>query len=253
MKIEEVLNILQESGLSEYESKCYFALFQHKKLTAGECAKLSKIPPTKVHETLYSLAEKGLINIFEGKPKIFSLAPIEQGLENFFRIKENKIDFLRKLLMEKLKSVKIEEPGKIEEKVRVVYGIENQQEISISMNETAKKEILVLTGVTAGFTPHKLFHVARIAVKRGVKIRMIQTKIKNREKDIDKYKEMGYRVRYLDLGGLFLVIKDREESLIVLVDPKDESKRIAIHILQKELAEAHAKYFDEMWKRAREV
>lgn len=253
MRVDEVLSILQESGLSDYESKCYFTLFQYKKMTASECAKASKVPPTKVHETLYSLSEKGLINIFEGKPKIFSLVPINQGLENFFRMKESRIDFLRNAVMEKFKSIKIEEPGKIEEKVRVVYGIENQQEISIVMNETARREILVLTGVTTGFTPHKLFHVARAAVKRGVRIRMIQTKIKNREKDIEKYKEMGYKVRHLDLGGLFLVIKDREESLIVLVDPKDESKRIAIHILQKELAEAHAKYFDEMWKRAREV
>lgn len=253
MSTEEIFSILQEAGFSGYESKCYFTLFQHKKLTAGQCAKLSKVPPTKAHEILYSLADKGLISIFEGKPKVFVLVPIEEGLENFFRMKRTKIEFLEENLIKKLKSVKIGEPTKLEEKIRVVYGIESQQEISIKMNETAKKEILILTGVTTGFTPHKLFHVARAAVKRGVRIRMIQTKIKNREKDIEKYKEMGYKVRHLDLGGIFLVIKDREESLIVLVDPKDESKRIAIHILQKELAEAHAKYFDEMWKRAREV
>jgi hypothetical protein len=55
------LELLREAGLTLYQSKVYLALKQEPDLTPTEAACKSGIPKSKIHETLYSLENLGLI------------------------------------------------------------------------------------------------------------------------------------------------------------------------------------------------
>jgi len=50
--------------------------------------------------------------------------------------------------------------------------------------------------------------------------------------------------------GFSLLIKDREESQIVIKDEKLKEERIVLNIKNKDLSGAHAHYFDSIWRKS---
>ncbi|KYH40631.1 MAG: hypothetical protein AYL32_010590 [Candidatus Bathyarchaeota archaeon B26-2] len=58
--------------LSEYEAKVYVALVREGPSTASELSKASKVPRTKIYQTLRKLIEKGLVAEMPSEPKIFT-------------------------------------------------------------------------------------------------------------------------------------------------------------------------------------
>jgi sugar-specific transcriptional regulator TrmB len=248
----EQLNLLREVGLTDYEARCYLALMQYRKLTARECAKIANIPPTKTHETLRELADKGLISITNDKPMLFCIIPIERGFVNYIERRKNLIEHLEKELIISLKKIKTVEREEITpEKINVVSGRERQHELALNMTKGSLKEILIISKGES--LPYKLLIESKRAMDRGVKIKYIITKIKGNEKIIKKLKELGYKIRYLALGDLFIAIGDRKKSLLVVKNPNNPEDRISISLFQNALAKAHAKYFDEMWKKAQPI
>jgi sugar-specific transcriptional regulator TrmB len=248
----EQLNLLRGVGLTDYESRCYLALVQYRNLSARECAKVANIPSTKVHETLNILADKGLISVTNDKPMLFHMIPIERGFVNFIEVKKNFIENLKKELIKSLNEVKSVEKSEITpEKINVVSGRERQHEIALGMTKDSLKEIFIIS--KGEKLPYKLLIESKRAIERGVKIKYIITKIRGNEKIIEKLKKIGYKVRYIPLGEISMAIKDRNKSLLVIKNPNNPEDRISILIIQEALAKAHAKYFDEMWKKAQAI
>jgi sugar-specific transcriptional regulator TrmB len=75
---EETKKILQELGLTDYESRVYLALLEKGVLTARQLSKQSRVPYSKVYETLTSLEGKGWIETEHGRPsRYYPKAPSE--------------------------------------------------------------------------------------------------------------------------------------------------------------------------------
>jgi len=75
---EETKKVLQELGLTDYESRVYLALLEKGVLTASQVSKHSRVPYSKVYETLTSLEGKGWIETEHGRPsRYYPKAPSE--------------------------------------------------------------------------------------------------------------------------------------------------------------------------------
>jgi tRNA threonylcarbamoyladenosine modification (KEOPS) complex Pcc1 subunit len=67
---------------------------------------------------------------------------------------------------------------------------------------------------------------------------------------IEEIKKDKIKVKYYHLKNFSLLVKDREESLIAL---KQVKERVILHIKSKDLSQAHAHYFDSIWRKATPV
>jgi HTH-type transcriptional regulator, sugar sensing transcriptional regulator len=61
VEMDELISGLQQLGFSQYESKAYVALLKNPRVSAYELARHSRIPPSKIYETVEKLVAKELV------------------------------------------------------------------------------------------------------------------------------------------------------------------------------------------------
>jgi len=61
------VEIMKRLGFTEYEARCYLALFERESLSVSEVANLAKVPRPKAYEVLKRLLARGLIVSLPGK------------------------------------------------------------------------------------------------------------------------------------------------------------------------------------------
>ncbi len=109
-------NLLQEIGLSNWESQAYLALLELGSTTTGPLVQKSEIPQSKIYGVLESLIKKGLCNyIIKGKIKHFQAASPDRILA-LFKEKQKKVESILQSLKakqsEKKQSVELFEGAK---------------------------------------------------------------------------------------------------------------------------------------------
>ena len=72
--------IIQQAGLTQYQSKAYLALKQHSDQTPTEVAHRSGVPQSKVYEVLYTLERLGLAKRYLNKKRS---AEIDKRINEF--------------------------------------------------------------------------------------------------------------------------------------------------------------------------
>ena len=73
MSVEEhQLNALHRLGLTEYEARIYLVLVKRGPIKASELSFFGQIPRTKTYGAINELQRKGLLNIIDGKPEVYS-------------------------------------------------------------------------------------------------------------------------------------------------------------------------------------
>lgn len=99
--IEDLKDFLNDAELTSYETNAFIALIKSSKRsdpTAREISNKSDVPIGRVYEVLEDLERKGMIEIFDARPKKFRALPINDALENLISYKTNenrrKTDFL---------------------------------------------------------------------------------------------------------------------------------------------------------------
>ncbi len=81
--MSDVVDKLKELGLTEYESKVYYALIKNSGLTAEEISKTSNVPLTRVYSVLTSLQSKGMVLEISGRPKRFEAIQPKLALRSY--------------------------------------------------------------------------------------------------------------------------------------------------------------------------
>ncbi len=69
------IEALKNFGLSEYESRAYIALVSLGFATVKKVCELANIPHPRAYDTLAALEEKGLVEVQQGRPKIYKAIP----------------------------------------------------------------------------------------------------------------------------------------------------------------------------------
>jgi len=167
---------LKELGLSEYESKVYMALIRSGTLTGLKASKLSGVPQGKIYDTLYRLAEKGMVSIMNVHPKLFKAVNPEIAIKGFIKSKKEHLQELEQNLPKQIKNLRGLQNEETDEKVSVFTGRKNAFAQHRYLLETAKKSMDIM------FT----FEIIQPATKRilqekreKLNIRIIATKKDN--------------------------------------------------------------------------
>ncbi len=94
----DIIDNLEELGLSKYESSAYLTLIQKGSLAPSEIAYYSNLPRTKVYSVLKKLEKKKLSVISQEKPLIFSPIPPEEAFHEILQLSERRIKNMKKIV-----------------------------------------------------------------------------------------------------------------------------------------------------------
>ena len=96
--VNELIEFLKSSALSNYEINAFTALLNSNALTAKEISKISRVPTGRIYEILEKLCEFGMIEIQESRPKMYRSLSLNLAFHNLIShlSKENqrKISYL---------------------------------------------------------------------------------------------------------------------------------------------------------------
>ena len=92
--MNDIIIKLMQLGFSSYEAKAYVALLQKHPAIGYEVSKISKIPTSKIYETLINLKNKGAIMVSDSEPVNYYPIPPETLLQRLKKDFVTKIDDL---------------------------------------------------------------------------------------------------------------------------------------------------------------
>ncbi len=248
-----MLEKLRKLGLSPYESKCYLALVRYGNLLGKDIAKKSGVPPTSVYRNLETLQKRGFVQIVQKEPLVYQAVDPEIAIKTHVKSQKEELDDLQSSTISKLQSVKKTGVVEKQEEVLEVYaGREQSYKIGKKLIQQARKEFLLI-GRGTQRSILDLIHTMKSAVKKGVVCKFLITTYKGNENLVHELKKTGIKIKHLPLTGFSLLVKDRDESQIVIKNSKLKEERVVLRIKNKELSQAHAHYFDSMWRKGTPV
>ncbi len=239
--------LLSLCRLNKYEERCYTSLLQLGKATSRELCKASNVPYGRIYNILQSLEERGLISILPTKPKTFTVVEPSTAFSLILKKKEEEMQQARKDI-EKIKVGKKQETP--EEETTILKGKEKQWEMARLFHQKTKKEYLQIAG---SFLPdvRQKISLLRLA-QNGIPMKIIIQDITHKNQQIMTEFPKKTQFRRNTLPGLRLVLRDREEVLVAIVDPKTK-ERISIHTTNKAFASSMAQFFDAVWKESEKI
>jgi len=244
---------LQKLGLSPYEAKCYVALLKYGRMGGKETAKKAGVPPTSVYRNLESLREKGFVQLLQQEPLVYRAVEPGIALTHYVNFKKILLEEVENEAIKELNLIKDKEAGwvdKREEVLEVYSGREQAYAIGKRLINESKKEFLMI-GRGEKQSIIDLIPDLKSAVAKEVEVRFIITTYDENKELIQLLKDEGIKIKYFPLHNFSLLIKDGEESQIVL--KREKEKRIVLKIMNKDLSQAHVDYFNSIWKKATPV
>ncbi|MFC6724256.1 TrmB family transcriptional regulator [Halobium palmae] len=148
---ERAVDLLQELGLKEYESKCFAVLSGRSKATAKVISERSEVPRTRVYDAIRVLEAKGLVEVQHSNPQQFRAIPIEEALATLRKQYETRFDELQTVL-EGLDTGTDTEERAVHE-VWAISGTETITNRTLSLVDEAAEEILFIAGDESVLSP----------------------------------------------------------------------------------------------------
>ncbi len=243
---------LEKIGLTKGESKVYLALLKKGMISAGPLTKESKISRSKVYEITDRLVEKGLASFISenGIKKFKAIDPklIPDYLEKQKDLIElQKVDF-NKILPTLMMQIKYNEK---EQSVEVFEGWKGMKNIFNNLIKDAKKgDKWYAFGMPKTMSKERLIFFSKWR-KQTDKIGIHQYLIANEE--IRNSEELAPKSRYSNIRYL-----NQETPTTVDIFKKFtiliiwSEKPILILVKSQQVSESFMKFFDNIWKQARE-
>ncbi len=245
---------LEQLGFTKYEQKLYTTLLKHGSLTGGDACKFSNVPHGRTYQVLNDLAQKGFVSVLPVKPKIFKPVDPEIAIKELIDERIEGLKNLEEYLPEKLKNLEKTrvKDTEIHEKITIVVGKKNM--LRIIENSIRKSENYLKSMFTYEVEPHSIVYTQEQAIKRGVEIRHIATKMTaNGFEMMKKDVKRGIKVRYYPVEELRITVRDGIDSFETMVNPKRPKERITVIVDSLELTNALENYFDTIWEKAKPV
>lgn len=237
-------NLLEEAGLTRNETLVYLTLLKLGKSKSGTIVKEANISGGKIYETLYKLADKGLVKIVEENNVKHFIANEPETILDYIKDKEKKLKEKEIQLKEVLPELKnlIKQKEDLES-VSLVKGIKG---ISALMDKYLKeeKEVFVM-GVTSkkkvDFNNFWIrWHRKRVLLKKKCKIIFS-------DKDTDywrHFKKQKYTKVKEILSFTPTAINIMGDN--VFINSYDEEFKV-IHISSKSVANSFKTFFNQLW------
>ena len=239
----EVVSGLQGFGLTEYESRVYFALLSNGACTVNQVQYASGVPRTKVYQVSQQLARKGLVRELEAKPSRFEAQPPEV-LSSILVERERKVRALRKSMVA-LKKVREKNvnPGDVVEERYLSLG---SQSLLMRIKESLIKAEMEVKCIVDNWGLHlvqECIEEVESACRHDVEVRIVASLS-------ETVPEFPFASRRLKLrfgrhfAGKSVFIIDNSELIIV----NSQTGR-GYQILLSELRSAMGEeFFEAVWK-----
>ena len=240
------ITVLEDLGLTQAESKVYITLLELGSSSAGPILEKSNIQNSVVHRALNSLISKGLINyVSEGKRKVYQATNPENFL-NFIEDKKKRFEQILPDLKQKQKY------QKNSENATLYRGIRGIKEVYNLLINTKAKEYLTYGGgppteKVMGIDWWLALHQKRVANKLSSR-QVFDESVRNiGGKDIEKKKITEIRYVSAELAQFqeTVIVGDYVAINVFSDNP------YSFLIKDKAVAEGYKKYFELLWKIAK--
>jgi len=241
----ELVYGLQGFGLTEYESRVYFALLSNGACTVNQIQYSAGVPRTKVYQVSQQLTRKGLLRELEGKPARFEAQPPDV-LQSILVERERKVRSLRKS-MAALKKVREKNfnPGDVMEERYLSMG---SQSLLTKLKESilkAEREVKCIVDNWGLHLIQECMEEVESACRHEAQIRIISSLTETMPEFPFSSPRLKLRFgRHLSSKSLFMI--DNSEVIIV----NSQTGR-GYQILLSELRSAIGEeFFERLWKGA---
>ena len=237
LKQEFIDRIKNHFDLNIYETRVWLALLSKGVASAGDIAKISRVPRSRTYDVLETLEKKGFAIEKIGKPiKYMGVKPrgiLERLKTNVKKNAEEKINFLSNIketeefiALENLYN-NIPEPSKKEDLPISLKGEEAISQYIKDIANKAKKELIICTDEEDIKSKMKLFKKTMgLLTKSNIEIKLIVSGSNSSVQELEK--SFGIKTRKIGSKAKFVII-DRKEVLFYLSDKDNEEHAIIIN------------------------
>jgi sugar-specific transcriptional regulator TrmB len=228
----ELINKLEEFGLSRREAEVYIALLQKKEFTAPELTKITTITRTKIYEHLQNLVHKGLCNESnKNGQKIYKAVSPKIVLNLIIRKYQQDLEKKRKSseqLGKELSSLHQIGVNKIEplDYIEVLNDPRQIRERWFNIEKNLKEELLVFTKPPYSVSlEDNVEEGSKVLKKKKINTRSIYeyndltpVEINNLIYMIETYQKLGEQSRIIEKLPMKLAVCDETITMLSLVD-----------------------------------
>ncbi len=256
---KEIVQSLKQFGLTEYESKVYSSLIFIGPSKAGEVARESTVPQSKIYEVLESLMSKQLIEMFGGRPKEFRAIEPKNALTGLIERRESELGRLKSSvedLTDLLKPMLTTED--------VIEGIwtqksEKKNEVLNRLTDMLSRSKKYAYDITRDFSySGKMRETLKQCKRRGVKIRTIVLGGINESNYFKAkwFQANGFQIKSFETSvhPRILVVDGREVS--IRLDNNPVRNRFTFHSIWFEdpsLVKVFDNYMKNLWEISKPV
>jgi len=207
----EIISMLKELGLTEYESKTYFFLVVHKSLSADELCGFTGISSSRIYDVLSSLERKGLVSTLPGKPKLYSSTSPSVGLNVLIGMREDKMKEDISSMKKTVKNISemlmnVYSVSELPEKtfsLGVIRGLEGLNRLTRGFLRSSKKETLIFAGDLTWLEAN--IEYLKLMKKKGIDVKILADILSTNKEFVNKVKNFGVEVKQkskdLDIRG----------------------------------------------------
>lgn len=178
---KQAVELLQQLGLKEYESKAFVALSQFSSATAKQISDNAEIPRTRVYDAVRVLESKGLVEIHHSSPQQFRAVSIKEATTTLHSEYKARTESLQEVL-ERLETVEPVSDTKVTHEVWALSGEFAIQNRTSELIDDAEEEIVLVIGGSSVFT-EELGEKLRAAQEQGVTV-IVGTKTKDMQSEV---------------------------------------------------------------------
>ncbi len=237
-------------GLTRYQGMIYLALLKHGILTGRQVSERSGVPHGRAYEILRDLVAAGFAVEKAGKVKLFSAVRPEIAVKQFCAQKIRDLSNLQENLVVELEKIRNNKSlDSVIERVSILAGSASLRSTVAGMLVRTRKEYCRMYTYEQMFPEIDQLVAARLA--DGIKIRFLATK--PTEQGLKWMKSgirRGIKVRYYPVEELRIHIRDSEEAVVHMLNPRNSNDRVGMHAMSREFASALAHYFNALWDKA---
>lgn len=259
------IEILRKLGFSEYEAKCYLALFGKESLRVNEVAHMAEIPRPNAYEALRKLLAKGLCVSLPGRTRKYAAADPRHFKDKSLESLSNSMKSIDRLYtdLDSLFKGACNNNNPLDY-IKVIKDRNQIHHKYVELCSKAEKEILSFTKAPYVFASKEQYQEQSNpqydALKRGVNIKAIyETPLDQKERAAfvqwmrDAHGGEGDEIRTVESLPIKLAIFDDRTVLFVMPDPISEKLSITTVVIDNPaLALAFKMLFNSVWSQARD-
>lgn len=169
----EIVSSLRELGLSGYASNVLYALARVSEATAGDLVLRTGIPDSKIYYALRELAEVGLVEVQEGKPKNYRMVSSQEVAGRLDQLLTTRYDRQRTSVSRLASLLEPLRSGARSPTMDLAYVVKGETNVlarADSLVASAQREVILLSSEEAFL--RRLEPGLVLAANRGVQVKL---------------------------------------------------------------------------------